>query len=138
MKSANERYRICVDFDGVLHRYDSPWVNAHTIPDFPVKGAMEWLSATHQKMDVVIFSTRCKTWRGRRAVRAWLRRFSGPLDWWGHEEKGLRGLHAIKLTHKKIPALVYLDDRAMRFEGTFPTVDEIHKAKPWNKKEAKP
>lgn len=34
---------------------------------------------------------------------------------------------------KKPPTLVYLDDRAIRFEGTFPTAQDIHNARPWNK-----
>ncbi len=32
----------------------------------------------------------------------------------------------------KPPALVYVDDRGWRFTGSnFPTVEEIHAAKPW-------
>ena len=61
-------YTVCVDFDGVLHSYTTPWINAHTIPDPPVQGAIAWLATMLEKFDVVIFSTRCKTWRGRRAI----------------------------------------------------------------------
>lgn len=131
MKPKNERYRIAVDFDGVLHSYDSPWVNAHTIPDPPVTGAIEWLHEVIQKMDVVIFSTRCKTWRGRRAMRAWLKLHAQGL--W-NEAPGFRGIEDVTLSYEKPPALVYLDDRAIRFEGNFPTVSDIHRARPWNKR----
>ena len=124
------KYTVAVDFDGVLHRYDSPWVNAHTIPDQPVDGAIGWLHRTIQSFDVVVFTTRGKTWRGRRAVRRWLREFSGAL--W-NDGPGYRGIEAVKVTYKKLPALVYLDDRAMRFNGVFPTANEIHRARPWNK-----
>jgi hypothetical protein len=104
MKPKNERHTIAVDFDGVIHRYDSPWV---------------------------IFSTRCKTWRGRMAMRKWLKKHAGGA--W-NECMGTIGLEDIRFSYTKIPALVYLDDRAMRFEGKFPTVEEVHRARPWNKK----
>jgi hypothetical protein len=124
------KYTVAVDFDGVLHRYDSPWVNAHTIPDPPVDGALLWLHKILQDFDVVIFSTRCKTWRGRRAVRRWIKE-NLPAYWY---ENGDRGLEEVKLSYEKPPALVYIDDRAWRFDGVFPTRQEIHDARPWNKK----
>lgn len=125
-----KRYTIAVDFDGVLHSYISPWVNAHTISDPPVPGAMEWLNEISLKFDVVIFTTRGKTWRGRRAVRRWLwdhgysfhLGFSPPKNWTDLD---------VTVTATKPPALIYLDDRAWRFAGTFPTPDEIHRARPW-------
>ena len=71
------RYTVAVDFDGVIHSYLTPWKNAHTIPDPPVDGAIVWLWEILQSFDVVIFSTRCKSWRGRRAMRQWLKRYAG-------------------------------------------------------------
>lgn len=128
-------YTVAVDFDGVLHSYTTPWVNAHTIPDPPVEGAIEWLAATIQKFDVVVYSTRCKTWRGRRAVRRWLRQHSGNV--W-NEGPGFRGTEDVKVSYEKPPALVYIDDRAWRFEGdNFPSADEIHRAIPWTKRAAR-
>lgn len=129
-KPAGQRYTIAVDFDGVIHAYDSTWINAHTIPDDPVDGAIEWLYEMIQKFDIVIFSTRCKTWRGRRAVRRWLKEHSG--NWW-FEGFGANGLEDIRLSYEKPPALIYLDDRAVRFSGTFPTASEVHQLRPWNK-----
>lgn len=127
---STKRYTVAVDFDGVLHRYDTPWIAPHIIPDEPVDGAIEWLITTIQKFDVVIFSTRCRTWRGRRAVRRWLREHAGAC--W-NEGLGFPGLEEIRLSYEKPPALVYIDDRAWRFEGTFPTVQQIHNARPWHK-----
>ncbi len=125
-----KNYTIAVDFDGVLHSYKTPWINAHTIPDDPVPGAIEFLHDAIQKFSVVIHTTRGKTILGRMAVKAWIKKHAGML--W-YDGMGYVGLEDIKVTHKKVPALVYIDDRAWRFNGTFPTVDEIHRAKPWNK-----
>lgn len=124
------KYTVAVDFDGVLHSYKSPWINAHTIPDEPVPGAIEFLHDVAQKFSVVIHTTRGKTILGRMAVKSWIKKHAGNL--W-NEGPGYVGLEDIKVTYKKVPALVYIDDRAWRFNGTFPTVDEIHRAKPWNK-----
>lgn len=123
-KPAGERYTVAVDFDGVLHSYTSPWVNAETIPDPPVAGAMDWLVKIAEDFDVVIFTTRGKTVAGQIAVSDWLERH-------GVEPKLVK-----IITAEKPPALVYLDDRAYRFEGpgTFPSAEQIHRAKPWNKR----
>ncbi len=153
------RYTICVDFDGVIHSYTSPWVKPHVIPDPPVEGAIIWLHQMVQHFTVVIFSTRCRTWRGRRAMRRWLRLYSAfkwddtpnmqsdglipgldkfgfvPAVGGGLRRAASRGLCHIQFSYTKPPALIYLDDRAVRFEGpgTFPTKDAIHRQYiPWN------
>lgn len=153
-----QRYTVCVDFDGVLHSYTSPWINPHTIPDPAVAGALEWLCAMTKKFDVAVSSTRCKFWRGRRAMRryltnaykalaadyettpAWLRAHiaeSAFADPWDDEvEFAIEHiLRRVTFPKHKPAALVYLDDRAVRFTGpeSWPTVDQIHKARPWNK-----
>lgn len=130
------RYTICVDFDGVLHSYDSPYIARHVIPDPPVKGALCWLYGIIQKFDVVILSSRTKTWRGRHAIRRWLKENAGNLYWPSPDTA--YGIESVKLQATKPPALVYLDDRALRFTGdNWPTVDEIHRLRPWHKAEAK-
>jgi hypothetical protein len=118
---AKRRYTIAVDFDGVLHRYDTPWVAADVIPDPPVECAIDWLRSMLPRFKVVIFTTRGATARGRGAVLDWL------------QKHGLDDVSEIEVTCEKPPALVYIDDRAWRFEGRFPTAHEIHQARPWHK-----
>ncbi len=123
-KPQGERYTVAVDFDGVLHSYVTPWSNEYTIPDPPVPGAIEWLQAMLAGgLDVVIFTTRGRTPAGRDAVHLWLAKH------WPEAPQ-------LQVTAEKPPALAYLDDRAIRFEGPgrWPTVDEIHKARPWNRR----
>ncbi len=126
-----KKYTIAVDFDGVIHSYSSPWVAAHVIPDAPVSGAIDWLFTMIQSFEVVIFTTRGKSWRGRRAVRQWVRRYAGHL--W-YESPVTRGLEDIRVTATKEAALIYLDDRAVRFNGSnFPSTQGVHAMRPWNK-----
>lgn len=115
------RYTIAVDFDGVIHRYDTPFIAPETIPDEPVDGAIEWLKQISKDFDVVIFTTRARTTEGVLAVREWL------------TSRGFGGM-PYAVTDRKPAALIYIDDRAYRFDGThFPTKDEIHQARPWHK-----
>ena len=148
--SKSHPYTISVDFDGVIHSYTSPWVNARTIPDPPVPGALAWLVEISRDFDVAIFTTRNHQWGGRRAVKRWLREqlteFFWPVynrcgDNWTHadvDDAAAFGAETLLKTwtfpSHKPPALVYVDDRAWRFTGdNFPTRDEIHLARPWNK-----
>jgi hypothetical protein len=121
MKAEGERYTVAVDFDGVIHSYTTPWVNAWTIPDPPVEGAIDWLNEISKKFEVVIFTTRGKEQIGRNAVLRWLK------------DRGFTGI--AEVTAVKPPALVYIDDRGYRFTGptSFPTAQQIHNLRPWNK-----
>lgn len=129
---------ICVDFDGVIHSYKSGWQGVDIIPDEPVEGAIEWIiehlpvpeavcamAAEYKGPEVQIYSSRSKSWRGRRAMKKWLIK---------------HGLHSsyisdgiLKFPTKKPAAFLTIDDRAICFSGTFPTKQEMLQFKPWNK-----
>lgn len=126
------RRAIAVDFDGVIHAYTSAWrldEEGHgCIDDPPVPGAIEWLSEMVERFDVWIFTCRLlhpKRSQCERRLRVWL------------VENGCRRsvIERLHFTHEKPHADVYLDDRAIRFEGAFPTLEEIKAASvPWNKR----
>ena len=42
---------LCMDFDGVIHSYESGWRGATIIPDVPVEGALEFLKAAIEPGD---------------------------------------------------------------------------------------
>jgi hypothetical protein len=154
----SKRYTVCVDFDGVIHSYTSPWTKARHIPDPPVKGALQFLVETLKSFDVAIFSTRNFQFGGRRAMRKWLIKhlcdlaedYESTPKWWldiinetsfadPWEDEVLwaaeRIVWKIQFPRHKPAALVYLDDRALRFTGpdSWPTKTQIHLLKPWNK-----
>jgi len=151
---------LCLDFDGVLHSYESGWKGAAEIPDLPVDGAIAFLLQAMGRFTVCIYSSRSHQWGGKRAMRRWLQNHimremadtlfrQKPL--WLRElvtaeydnaapyDLNLRELAAvvvkrIEFPKFKPPALVTLDDRAIQFKGDFPDLDEIEEFKPWNKK----
>lgn len=111
------RWTVSVDFDGVLHSYTTPWIDATTIPDPPVPGAIDWLNAIGADYDIVIHTTRAASPGGADAVEAYLR------------EHGCRC--EVRATAIKPPALIYVDDRGWRFRGRFPTTGQIRGIRPW-------
>jgi hypothetical protein len=115
---------VCVDFDGVIHAYDSKWTDAVTISDGPVPGAFAWLEAAVKRFDVAIYSSRSQTPGAVEAMRAWF------------AAHGLRPevLERLEFPTAKPAAFMTIDDRAFRFEGTFPSLDEIAAFVPWNKR----
>src|ERR1700761_5103098 len=62
---------LCVDFDGVIHEYSSPWTNSETISDGPVPGALRWLWKATEWFQVVIYSSRSKERAGVQAMIDW-------------------------------------------------------------------
>lgn len=142
---------LVLDFDGVIHSYSSGWKGASTIPDPPVPGAIEFILSAMDKYSIAILSSRSHQWGGKRAMKKWLREhlqayansnFSEAIlstptydpmgdqwpDDWVHDV-----MKQIKWPWFKPPAVMTIDDRALTFTGTWPTLDEIKSFKPWNK-----
>lgn len=129
---------ICVDFDGVIHSYKSGWKGVDVIPDPPVDGAIEWLLAhlpipdalgmggEYVGPEVLIYSSRSKSYRGRKAMQNWLVKW-GVDKWYFIDD-------ILKFPTKKPAAFLTIDDRAICFTGKFPTSAEMMAFKPWNKK----
>ena|SRR5713226_10540530 len=123
---------LCLDFDGVLHGYQSGWKGARNIPDPPVEGALLFMDeALDAGWDVVIHSSRSHYWFGVRAMRNWLKLHAGNM--W-NDSPGRLGLENVRFTIFKPSAMVTIDDRAITFTGKFPELDMLRKFKPWNKK----
>jgi hypothetical protein len=89
---------ICLDFDGVLHRYSRGWQGG-VIYDDPVEDSVAACLALAEwgfKLTV------CTARDDVDAVRVWLAEMGFP---------------EMTVTNKKPPADLYLDDRALKFEG---------------------
>lgn len=123
---------LCLDFDGVVHSYDSGWKGADVIPDPPVEGAIAFMLEALNHFDVVIFSSRSHQPGGTLAMQRWLRGHAGAA--W-YESPAGPGLEDVRFASEKPSAMVTIDDRALTFEGTWPGMDELKAFKPWNKRE---
>lgn len=130
---------LCLDFDGVIHSYESGWLQPYFIPDPPVKGALAFLHEAVQHFDVKIYSSRSGQDGGVRAMMVW-------LEYWARKEltnveptyAANAVINAICWNKNAWPmtkpsAFLTIDDRGWTFNGQFPSIDEIKRFKPWNK-----
>jgi len=117
---------LCIDFDGVIHSYQHPWINAEIIQDPPVPGAIEWLESLLDDFEVCIYSSRSKTNSGIEAMQNWL------WKWYASNKL----MDNLKFPMQKPAAFLTIDDRAICFEGEFNnlTPKELLKFKPWNRR----
>lgn len=91
---------VAVDFDGVIHTYQSGWTG-YTPTDGPEEGAREFIAELQaQGYRVVIMSSRAHTSEGIQAIRGWLEQYGFP---------------ELDVTHEKVMAVAYVDDRAVPY-----------------------
>lgn len=112
--------RVVFDFDGVIHSYTSGWQGMEVISDPVVPGIREALVKIRAAgYEVCVVSTRCATPAGQKALRTYLRQNDIVVD---------------SIQADKPPAICYVDDRAICFDGHPETLlDRIERFVPWNR-----
>jgi hypothetical protein len=136
---------IRLDFDGVIHSYttpNKPWNDTY-IPDPVTPGFWRWfVEMTNAGMDMVVFSSRCKTSEGMAAIGAYLGR--EYKAWYKSDEAYRLGavlplphhvFPSLRVVNEPVPAWITIDDRAVTFKGDWDefSVEFIKNFKPWNK-----
>lgn len=112
---------ICLDFDGVIHGYQSGWKGAHTIPDDVVPGTKEAIIRLRKIFTVKVFSARCGIEGGADAIRDFLIKHDIEVD-------------DVPLT--KPPSFVYVDDRGVTFTGDWDKcITDVLNFKQWQRQE---
>ena len=106
------RYTVVFDFDGVIHSYKSGWKGVTEIPDPPVSGIKEAINKIREKFNVVVVSTRCISPEGIKAVKNWLNKYNIVVD---------------DIAAEKPPAICYVDDRAICFNGNAAMLPDLVK-----------
>ena len=115
-----EKLKIMIDFDGVIHQWDSK-EEFNPDPQNPiiegVKEAIEFLSKKYQ---IVIFTTRVsmeqnnnnldRVEKNKQFVKKYLLKHSIYFD---------------LITGDKLAAIAYIDDRAFRFKNWFDTLTNL-------------
>ena len=115
-----EKKTIAFDFDGVIHRYSKGWQDG-SIYDGPVDGIKEVIEQLREEgFEVVVYSTRCNSTEGIKDVKKWLKKHKIEVD---------------GVAHEKPIALMYVDDRAIPFNGNCEVLlKNIHGFKVWTEK----
>ncbi|UTY31706.1 PBECR2 nuclease fold domain-containing protein [Treponema putidum] len=113
---------IAIDFGGVINSFKSGWKGPE-FTDEPVNGAFEAINILlNEGYKVIIYSTRAETVEGKNTIYNYL--LGNGIN-----------IREIEVTDKKPIALVYIDDRAIKFSGNWnETLDKIKKFKTWTEK----
>ncbi len=93
------RKTVMIDLDGVLNKYDGKYVE-NELPEIK-DGAREFIQKLNENYDLVLFTTR----NCLEATR-WL--IKNKIDKYFKD-----------VTNVKIPAYIYIDDRAVGFKGDY-------------------
>lgn len=118
-RNTDMKKTVVFDFDGVIHSYTSGWKGITNIPDPPVAGIKKAITEIRATgYEVVVVSTRCASLDGLYAVEDYLRLHEIEVD---------------AVQAEKPPATVYIDDRAICFDGNPSTLlGKIQTFKPWH------
>lgn len=118
----SNRQVLGIDFDGVIHWYRQGDLGQENVYDEPVPGALEFINACLSVYDIFIVSARASSEIGREAIRMWLDKYGFPSF--------------LPISDKKPSGelLVMIDDRAIGFNGKFPSLQELSSFKPWWRK----
>jgi hypothetical protein len=123
---------ICLDFDGVIHDYKNGWEGDETtIGGDVTRGFFEWAHQARDHFKLVIYSSRSRTIAGQQAMAYWLSRqmdkHAIPIG-----ENHL-SMSDFQFAADKPPAFLTIDDRAIRFEGNWVSLDPLALLafKPW-------
>lgn len=111
---------VVFDFDGVIHNYGNGWTAPHIIDDKPVPGIREAIADIRKAgYVVVVVSVRCSYTGGKKAIAEWCKDNDIIVD---------------DIVAEKPPAMCYIDDRAICFDGHPETLlNKINRFIPWNK-----
>jgi hypothetical protein len=124
-KNEIKRKIIAVDFDGVIHSWVAGTYKgiATELLNPPVPGALEWLTnlVNDDRFFVTIYSVRSKVLGFEEALRQWF------LDNGMETEV----INKISVSVTKPYAFLYIDDRSWKFNGKFPSANELLSFKTW-------
>jgi len=115
-----EKNNVCIDFDGVIHN-DYLGFHDGTIYGDIIDGAKESIINLSKSYNIIIFTAKAKPDRplinnktGIQLIWEWLKKYE--IDSFIQE-----------VTAEKPRALVYIDDKAIRFENWNNTIDLFNK-----------
>ena len=104
----NKEYKpnIVLDFDGVLNQYQG-WKGENQLYT-PRQGTRQFLEQLNKDYNIIILSARSPT-----KIQTWLENHN--LD-----------QYITEVTNIKPPAVIYIDDRGLKFEGNYQeTLEQI-------------
>lgn len=96
---------VALDFDGTLHPYTDGWTGSVPDNEPPIPGSLSFIQGLLDAgYTCIIFSTRADHDEGRIGIEQWLAKWYGAVI-----------AQELRVTHVKVGAVAYVDDRAVPF-----------------------
>lgn len=109
-----EGHAVCFDFDGVIHKYRQGWQDG-SIYDEASQEALD-LMLLLQKLGIPVFI--CSTRKPEQIITWWNKQgFWADTIKIGEDETFWKDTKFIGVTNRKLPAQLYIDDRAYKYTG---------------------
>lgn len=123
----NSKHAISFDFDGVIHKYSKGWKDGSIYDDYNLE-IINFISKLHEKkIPIFILSTRepkqiIEYWNNNIPISKNFKavEISDDMKFWND-------INNIGVTNRKLPAQIYIDDRAYNFtdQTTDQLIDEL-------------
>lgn len=117
---------IAIDFDGVIHSYEAGWQDGEIYGEV-VPGFWEWAKEAEPIFNLVVHSARSGSLGGNEAMSKWLQSKFPPE---------LAPMPRLEFSYDKPKAMLYINDRALTFNGDWYDRDlspsALREFKPWN------
>lgn len=112
---------LAIDFDGVIHKYSKGWHDG-TVYDEPMPNAAFYLHNLIARYNIFIFTARSVDqvipWMVKHFPGLMITQIPQNARMW--QDKGVIGV-----TDRKLPAIAYIDDRAIKFDSWSSVVPQI-------------
>lgn len=105
------RYRVLIDFDGVIHKYDSGYndeILGETLEN--VKEAIDNIRNSYGNLDILIFTTRACSRENENYLEN-IEKIKEYLDKYD--------IYYDDIIGEKVSGLIYVDDNSYRFSGSW-------------------